>query len=326
MSSTIDTSKIEAKIQSLSSHAWDSEVAWPRIQAWLNNFDGACLSSEEEKAHALYSLTKYMYFSKRLVREMLKSLYRDHFESPVKQRIRRNFKGTLDFGLIDFLFQQELNATRFIGVGNPSESGAHLLYYFRQVNGLSKDLFCDFHEAFYPSRTSTAASGRLDTIYLPRRSGVKRYVFFDDLVGSGTQVKTYMSRDLKGIRTHVPGVDIKFISMFATSAGLKTLNGPDLFDGQATTLFELDESYKAFEVDSRYFNGKNPTWFDQLKLSSMARTYGVNLSDSHPLGYKDGQLLLAFPHNTPDNVPPVYWFDHRSKPWVPVFPRFNKSY
>lgn len=326
MSSAIDTVEIEGKLQALSQHAWDMEVEWPRIQEWLSNFDGHCLSREEERAYALYFLTKYMYFSKRLVREMLKSLYRDHFASPLKQRIRRNFKGTFDFYLINSLFHQELRSTRFIGVGNPSESGAHLLYYFRQVNDLPKDIFCDFHEAFYPSGYATGASGGREVAYLPRRPGIRRYVFFDDLVGSGTQVTSYMTRDLKSIRKNVPGIDIKFVSLFCTSSGLKTLNGPDLFDGNATALFELDDSYKAFYDNPRYFNGENPVWFDHLRLNSMSHAYGRRLVPDHPLGYKDGQLLLAFPHNTPDNAPPIFWFDHASQPWTPVFPRFNKSY
>lgn len=36
----------------------------------------------------------------------------------------------------------ELESTLFIEfLGNPSESGAHLLYFFRQINNLSKEHF-----------------------------------------------------------------------------------------------------------------------------------------------------------------------------------------
>lgn len=80
---------IEGKIRELISHAWDDEVKWHEIESWVNNFQGNFHSKSEEQLHAIYSITQYMYFGKRLVREMLKSLYRDHFSSPLKQRIRR---------------------------------------------------------------------------------------------------------------------------------------------------------------------------------------------------------------------------------------------
>jgi hypothetical protein len=70
---------------------------------------------------------------------------------------------------------------------------------------------------------------------------------------------------------------------------------------------------------------KPPEWFDLDKLKQIAHSYGSLLS-GHPLGYKDGQLLLGFAHNTPDNTPPIFWSEGHREPWSPVFIRYDKQY
>lgn len=317
----MNTASYEEKLRVLIEHAWDCEVRWPQVEAWMRNFDGAAFNADDERVYAIFTLTRFMYFSKRLVREMLKSLYREHFEAPLIQRIRRNYGNTKDIDLIRRIYRTELKATRFVGVGNPAESGAHLLYYFRQVNYLPKDLFVDFAGAFAPipdTRTGVVKFRQTDQT-------VSRYVFFDDLVGSGTQVSKYLTRNLARVRAASPGLDLRFVSLFATTTGLNKMNEHVLFDGKAACLFELDNSYKAFEADSRYFL-QPPGWFDRAKLMNLANTYGQRLLPDHPLGYRDGQLLLGFSHNTPDNTLPIFWDEGHGTPWIPVFARYDKKY
>lgn len=319
MSTAEELQRCWGEVQALAEHAWDGEVRSPEVQAWLENFRGEVASVDEERLYALFSLTRYMYFSKRLVREMLRSLYRDHFRAPLLQRLRRNLGGTRDLERLERLYTQELASTRFIGVGNPSESGAHLLYFFRQINRLSKTQFCDFHGAFQP--VSTAGS----VAYEPREAGVSRYVFFDDLVGSGTQVSTYLTKDLAAVRRSRNPPDVRFLSLFGTREGMERLNERDLFDGSAVALFELDDSFKACGSNARYFVTA-PAWFSPTVYERIVSHYGDKLWAGCALGYLDGQLLLAFSHNTPDNVPPIYWNEGRTYPWSPVFIRFDKVY
>ncbi|OAE17230.1 hypothetical protein A2T76_06585 [Pseudomonas brenneri] len=262
---------LESKIRTLINHAWDSEVTWAEIEAWLNNFDGSFLEKSEEQLYAIFAISKYMYFGKRLVREMLKSLYRDHFYSPMRQRIRRNFNGTLDHRIIDNAYTLELNSTRFIGVGNPSESGAHLLYYFRQVNYLSKDLFVDLAAAL----TYQVSRDRSEILYDIREKKITRLVFFDDIVGSGTQASEYLTPYLSGIKATNPSIDIRFMSLFATSAGLSKLNESKLFDGKAMCLFELDESFKAFDATRAIFRQVLPGLIDK-KCSTLLKIMEKN--------------------------------------------------
>lgn len=309
----------ESVLRTLSKHAWDSDVQWPEIDAWSKNFKGNVFGADEEQLYALFSLSRFMYFSKRLVREMLKALYRDHFEAPLIQRIRRNSKNSRDDAALRKVYGQELLATRFIGVGNPAESGAHLLYYFRQVNHLPKNLFVDFLAAFSPGKGADKSG------YAARDFRATRYVFFDDLVGSATQVSSYLERHLARVRAVNADLDLRFMALFATTQGLEKLNEKALFDGKAMCLFELDDSYRAFGLTSRYFSHP-PAWFQVKKLQSMASAYGAPLLPGHPLGYKNGQLLLGFSHNTPDNTLPIFWYEGRCVPWRPVFIRYDKNY
>ncbi|MGK2697562.1 phosphoribosyltransferase-like protein [Serratia surfactantfaciens] len=311
----MDRMELEGRVRELINHAWDDEVKWSEIDGWVTNFKGDYHSKDQEQLHAIFSITQYMYFGRRLVREMLKSLFRDHFCSPLKQRIRRNYNNTLDFSLITRVYKQELQSTRFIGVGNPSESGAHLLYYFRQVNGLSKNLFCDLH-----SIAQVKFEGSRCSSYDISDESIKRIVFFDDIVGSGTQASEYLGRCIQDLKKNRPALDIRFMSLFSTTEGLTKLNSSKVFDGSAMCLFELDNTYKCFDDNSRYFQNA-PKWFSLEVMKDVLKRYGEQISSAHPLGYKNGQLLISFSHNTPDNVPPVYW---HSGAWKPAFLRYQK--
>jgi hypothetical protein len=304
-------------------HAWDQEVKWSHIDAWTKNFVGLALSAQDEQVYALLALTRFMYFGKRLVREMLKSLYRDHFKTVVMQRIRRNYGGTTDCAILQRLYGEELDATRFLGVGNPSESGAHLLYYFRQVNYLSKRLFVDVAAAFQPEVDRNSASPGY--IYVPREAGVTRYVFFDDMVGSGDQAVRYLSPYLRDLRRSNRNGDLRYLCLFATTEGLRRLNQPSMFDGNATCLFELDETYKCLREGSRHFLGA-PDWFDVNRLKNVVLAYAPRMPGYDPLGYRGCELMLGFAHNTPDNTLPIFWYGGKGAAWDPVFLRYDKKY
>lgn len=314
-------SDLDRTLRTLVEHAWEREVTWSQIQAWSANFTGETASIDVEREHSLIALSRFIYFGKRLVREMLRALYRDHFEAPLIQRARRNSQHTRDSVMLRSNFAQELNSTRFIGVGNPSESGAHLLYYFRQVNRLSKELFVDIGAAF----SEIQPGGRTAALQAKDLS-VSRYVFFDDVVGSAEQSTLYLSNKVRRIRKANPRLDLRFMCLFASSKGLDALNSKNMFDGKATTLFELDDTYKVFNALQRYFPPGLLGNFSIQIFEEMARHYGQNLFPGHAAGYKDGQFMLGFTHNTPDNTLPVYWNEGRRASWSPIFVRYDKVY
>ena len=138
--------KMLEKVKVLNEQLWGGRANRPAIDAWLDNFDMPGNETQRERLHALFLLSNFMYFGSKEMRELMKALYRDLYRYPVIAGIRKSNSHTTDRGLIDRLFEDELNCTRFIGVGNPSESGCHLLYYLRQENALPKNLFIHTHE------------------------------------------------------------------------------------------------------------------------------------------------------------------------------------
>jgi hypothetical protein len=158
-----------------------------------------------------------------------------------------------------------------------------------------------------------------------RHAQVSRCVFFDDLVGSGDQASSYLREQLQQIRATNPSIDLRFMCLFATTAGLAKLNSPSLFAGNAIALFELDGTYHCLTEESRHFKNP-PVWFELSQMKALAAHYGAALQPRRPLGYANSQLLLGFSHNTPDNTLPIFWDEGRLRPWNPAFKRFDKVY
>lgn len=308
---------LKAKLKNLSETVWEDRACWTDIQDWLVNFLDDLSENPSERMHALYLLSSFMYFGSREMRELLKSLFRDLYRYPIVAEIRQRSANSTNTQAIKDAFQEELKRTRFLGVGNPSESGTHLLYYFRQENNLPKTLFINQYEVF--DRYGGAAPVSL------RFPDISRYVFIDDLCGSGNQAKSY-SRDLiQDIKRLNPRVSAAYYVLFATSLGLDEIRGNTEFD-QVGCVFELDESFKCFGAESRYFPDPDG-YFVKDFVRRMCEKYGNFLFPDHPLGYKDGQLLVGFHHNTPDNTLPVIWYDEPERvTWTPIFRRYPKVY
>jgi hypothetical protein len=305
-----------AKLKVLNETVWEQQVDRLTIDAWLANFaDLAPGPLAEQRLHALYLLSRFMYFGRREMRELLRALFRDLYRYPVIENIRRANADTIDRSFLKSEFIGELERTRFLGVGNPSESGTHLLYYFRQENGLSSDLFINTHQVF---TRSGATAPKL------RDPSISRYVFIDDFCGSGTQAVQYSQDIVDEVKRINGAVEISYYVLFATSNGLQHVRNNASFD-RVDAIFELDDTYKCFGTDSRYFRGA-PAGVSQKFAEAMSRYYGQQLWPSEPLGFKNGQLLMGFYHNTPDNTLPIIWFSEPNRSWVAAFRRYPKLY
>jgi hypothetical protein len=299
------------KIFILSEKVWERKAINPHVENWLNNFD------DNEKTPMLYLLSNFMYFGSRQMRELLKSLYRDLFKYPIVAKIRKHNNDTTDLSLIEKEFKIELSKSRFLGVGNPSESGYHLLYYFRQENRLPKDLFIHTHQIL--GRRGTKEANSL------RETHVQRYIFIDDFCGSGEQGNLYLNEIVDDIKNISDKVEICYFVIFSTSSGLNTIKNGTKFDN-VDCLFELDDSFKIFDSASRYFTSQT-TINSKKETLDICMKYGSKLVPNHPLGYKDCQLLIGFHHNTPDNTLPIFWYDEpEGINWSPIFKRYPKFY
>lgn len=320
----------DKQIEVLNSTLWENRVLRPRIDEWLKKFD-----TEQERDYALYLLSRLMYFSSSNIRNLLKTLYRDLYRYPVIEKIRKNNSDTLDEDIIEKEFKKEQEKTRFMGVGNPSESGVHLLYYFRQENKIPKHLFVNTDDVV--ERHSNGS------ITLRREfDSAEHFVFIDDICGSGKQATndTNVKRCVDDIRRLKPHAHISYLMLFGLSEGIRVVQNSGLYD-YAQAVIELDNSYKCFSDSSRYFNdGQHNKTFAR----DMAYRYGYNLmkayyqsagyipeyqhilADKNALGYGDCQLLISMHHNTPDNTLPIIWFNEVEGLWNPIFKRYNKVY
>lgn len=307
------------KIKTLNEKVWEGRAREPAIMAWLDNFADSSTSGLDERTHALFLLSNFMYFGDREIRELLKALYRDLYRYPIIESIRRTNNDTLDSEIIDPLFKAKLGATRFLGVGNPSESGCHLLYYFRQENSLSRNLFIHTHQIF--KRNIGFGLQEL------REPAITRYIFIDDFCGSGKQGVEY-SREIVGeIKRLNAGAIVEYYVLFATTKGMDRVRNETDFDS-AKAIYELDSSFKSFSSDSRCFIPPLQENIDRTFCEQMCTSYGKKLviEARHALGFEDSQLLIGFHHNTPDNTLPIIWFDEPSVvPWTPIFRRYPKS-
>lgn len=293
---------------------------------WLDNFNDSDTSvAAKEQLNMLYLLSKFMYFGHVELRELLTSLYRDLYKYPIIASIRTSNGDTTDCSLIETEFRKELDATRFLGVGNPSESGVHLLYYFRQECGLSKKYFINTSDIFQTHKVSdTDSAGNLRT-YLKtelKDQNIKRYIFIDDFCGSGNQATLYLKPVAENIKFENPTCEIKYLMLFATEKGLKEVRKVTAFD-MVEAVFTFDESFRTFSSDSRYFKVPVDKDIETNFSKTTAEKYGTALF--HPsLGYADCQLLFGLFHNTPDNTLPIFWSEEDS--WRPIFKRYNKMY
>ncbi len=305
--------ELQAKIKTLNTMMWGQALPWTDVERWLAGFAPANDDGPSEPLHALFLLSHFTFFTAPLLRVLLRALFRDLVQYPLVARLRKRNKDTLDWSVLKPGYDRALQRMRFLGIGNPSESGTHLLYYFRQENGLDKSLFVHSHDLFEGSPA------------VPRLvRGVQQIIFLDDFCGSGQQAVRYSGRLLDRIRAVSAKVKLSYYPLFATSAGLRRVRQKTKFD-DVQTAFELDDSFRALEPTSRYFREKHDG-IDRVFAAEMCKRRGQHLSPGGPLGFGDCQLLLGFAHNVPNNTLPIFWAEGSGEhPWHPVFPRIRKQ-
>lgn len=310
---------LTTRLVTLDDRVWEGKANGTAVANWLNNFTGRTgATAELERLHALYLLSQFMYFGSKEIRVLLRALYRELFLLPLAQRVRSNSAGLDDF-------KREMKTqkaqTRFLGVGNPSESGVHLLYYFRQENSLSKSSFLDAAQIY----TTVHVNGHRKRV--PRFPLVSRYVFLDDICGSGQTAVDYSRDFLPDLIAEQPNAELWYFSLFASSDGLARIRNETVFGERCGAVYELDKTYKWTSEKSRFLSAL-PKGIYRSLLVALPTVYGELLLPDHPLGYDQSELMLGFSHNTPDNTLPVIWFEKEhgtDEPWYPIFQRYPKT-
>lgn len=310
--------QFESKLKVLKETAWqDSDLTTKKVQTWYKQFNENTKTSANEQVQFLFLLSQFMYFGKKEMDEMLVTLFRDLFKFPILRNIRKENNDTFDSTFLNDEFAKILERTRFIGIGNPSESGSHLLYSFRTLNKLSKSLFISENEILKEVQLPDG-----DVITRIRDENIDCYIFFDDLTCSGSQAMKYSSGIVKKIKEKTPDAKVYYFVLVATKSAIELLES-SVFD-KVDAVIKLDESFKCFNSNSRYYGNEDAEYFDRLFTKSICEKYDQALQGKdNILGFDRSQLLLSFYHNTPDNVPPIFWSENN---WSPAFKRSNKIY
>ncbi|WP_373060184.1 hypothetical protein [Zunongwangia sp. H14] len=308
------------KIKLLNETIWENKVSKNKIDSWLDNFE------EEEKNQALYLLTQFIYYSEFSVEKLLEALYRDVFKYQIIFNIRKRNENTLDHEFLEDEFIKHLKKTRFVSLGNPSESSATMMGLMRKINNLPTDLFI--------------SEEKLNS----KLGEINHFIFIDDLCGSGNQAVTYSNKSLPNLKRNYPDAKVWYLMLVATQKGKKNIIDNSKFD-YVESIHELDDSYKCFYPDSRIFTNKDSD-IDPIEIKKFTGKYGKpiwqkiiskqipeidpvkldQISEDHKHGYGDGQLLLGFHHNTPDNTLPIIWCNEEYIDWKAIFKRSNKIY
>ena len=312
------TEALYEKIKDLNELIWENRATRPSVNRWLDNFSGDCVSKQAERVHALYLLSKFLYLGQVEVREMLRAMFQDLIRHPLSVKARAALTDKNDFDNVFQGFLDELSSTRFLGLGRPAESGAHILYDFRLVNELQLDYFSSPHELF------TSGLNDPDTEWTYPQ--VKRLIFIDDFCGTGDQAADIglkyvpLMRDIAE-KSNIQ-LEVWYLTLLATKAGLDKLRSRQVFD-RVESVSELDSTYRVFSPDSQVY-ANPPDDLKQCDAETIIRHYGESIFAGHPFGYGNSQLLLGFHHNVPDNTLPVIWLEQPEIPWHAIFPRYTK--
>lgn len=307
-----------AILEALDATVWlDRGINQHAIEEWLKDFGADGAPGAPGRLNALYLLSRFTYFGPDEVRALAAALHRDSFRYPAIAQIRRDNGDTLDATVLETAFRTWLQETRFLGMGNPSESGVHILYQYRQESDLNSRLFINSDELLDLSGAEPRLADR----------SIRRYVFIDDFCGSGVQAVRYSKRILGPLikAAESAGVELScaYHVLVGTARGLARVREKTAF-AEVRCALELDESFRAFGDSSRYF-GDVPAPISKEAAEDLARRYGAALNPAEPLGFDDGQLMLGFAHNTPNNTLPIFWHTGTdARVWSPPFRRHGK--
>lgn len=294
---TIIDEKLDAKrlmriIRNTSIVAWQKEISEEKINNWLKNFDGSFFEQvEHERKLALWLLAHFTYYTMNDVKILCKSLFNQFLHIKLKEEKNIDLNKSID---------NIITNTVFVGLGNDSESGNNILYYFRQENNLKKDSF----------------EIRPDKRY-------QNIVYIDDVTISGDQALNYIQAQ------NILADNIYVAVLIATKDAFERLKKNQLKKIEPLSAMILDERDQAFSDCSYVFSDSEivktkDVVKDFCTMYGKRAVKGWGYMEGHPRGFADGQYMFGFEYNTPDNTLPIFWGTGNG--WTPLFKRYPKIF
>lgn len=278
------------RIRLTNEFVWNNRLEKKEIEKWLSNFTGDVFEIKYERQLALWLLSNFVYYNYNEVRHLCKTLFRDFIHKMIAEKNARELH-------VKFALESILHTTRFCHLGITGESGAFILYLFRQENNLSLKKFIS------------------SPIKLPE--SVNTIVFVDDVTISGTQAFEYFDQKMDSDEDYTK-ILLTFIS---TDEAVQLLEKNDV---RVISCINLDERSKCFSKNSNLSIDCKDKLQDCKKF---ALTYGsksllYHPVSMHPLGYNGGEYAFGFFYNTPDNTLPIFWAENKG--WSPIMKRYEK--
>lgn len=262
--------------------AWKADFCNDDIELWLNNFKGEFYHMDDERRLALWLLCNFTYYNINEIKYLCTLLF--------KKFVHRIL---IDDGATDS--KELINLIRkcqFTCIGDASESGAMLLYYFRQETNLGIKKF------FFPTALTLSDDANI--------------VCIDDMMLSGNTAKCFYEEQLK----NKPFKNIYYLALVASEEAIELLESCGI---KVICCVVLDERCKVFSDKSLCFYK-----YPELKTvtKEIVEGYGKKIYSKHPLGYNDGEYVLGLYYNVPNNTLPIFWSKNN---WHPLIPRKEKK-
>jgi len=264
-----------------------AKITPQHIRRWLDQFDGFL-----EKRLMYKLLQRATFYDEGRVREKMRIIH--DAVKPIVQYISIGERVRKDFILSSF--------------GQLTKSSTSCARIYCSENKLSVDNIVSFDRIWHT---------------LEKRKDVQAFGFIDDIIGSGETVSEFLSQlnrnygrliaegGIKVVVAAICGLDSSYRYIRSSSSEYE-------FEVDIHISDILTDSDQCFSAQNDIFNSTD----ERNRAKEIARYYGLKLHKKYPLGYNDGQLLIVFHDNCPDNSLPVLWASGNSNlDWKPLFKR-----
>ncbi len=279
---------------------WNNVLEPETIFKWLKNFNG---ENEKEYLYALKIANEIYYCDKKGIEQLWGYVVNNRMREYIHEKKFAECK-TNEF--IKNYIEYVNKSCVFVGYGEAGKSGNAMIYSLRNAIENSDFNFLT-----------------LDELYRENLETFSYVVLVDDFIGTGNQATKNWEKkreidgekiSLEDIKKKYKNIEFLYIALIATREGKKKIEkntSIKVFWGDV-----IDETYKCFSEVSRIFTDSE----EREEAKEIIERKGKLLYE-HPLGYENGQLTIAFEHNTPNNSLPVIWKKIRNGGWFPLFER-----
>lgn len=258
------------------------------IRCWLDQFD-----KNIEKRLMFSLLRKVRLYDELIMREKVRAIH-----NLVKSDLVHEIKG-LERVRHDFLLSS---------FGKPSKSGSSLTRIYATENRISHQNIAAFERI----------ASSLET-----NDRIKAVVLIDDIIGSGETILDLLNEVNKSFSSVLikKGIKLVVAAICGLSDGIEFLESRSKnfkFALEIRVCDLLTNADKCFSDLSDVYESAG----DRIEAERVALKYGKRIEKDLPLGFENGQLLVVFRDNCPDNSLPILWGTSKGiHRWTPLFRR-----